>query len=141
MRQQVTAPVDQVERRSGGLPGIFGPYREGRRKFAQWFEYLHHEADRDVRKQGGQWVDVSLYESVFRLLEPGEVAEAIEVYRERMADASDFTFYFVGSFDQEAIKPLIERYLGSLPSTKRKETWKDVGSILRTCEAHTFMLA
>ena len=25
--------------------------------------------DRDVRKQGGQWVDVSLYESVFRLLE------------------------------------------------------------------------
>ena len=25
--------------------------------------------DRDTRKQGGQWVDVSLYESVFRLLE------------------------------------------------------------------------
>ena len=25
--------------------------------------------DRDVRKQGGQWIDVSLYESVFRLLE------------------------------------------------------------------------
>ena len=34
--------------------------------------------DRDVRAQGGQWVDVSLYESVFRLL---------EVYRRRVRQA------------------------------------------------------
>jgi zinc protease len=34
---------------------------------------------------------------------------------------------FVGSFDIPTIKPLIEKYLGSLPSIKRKETWKDIG--------------
>jgi zinc protease len=48
-------------------------------------------------------------------------------YKDRFADASDFTFVFVGSFDVAAMKPLVEKYLGSLPSTRRKETWKDVG--------------
>ena len=53
--------------------------------------------------------------------------KSLAFYKDRFADASDFTFYFVGSFDETTMKPLIERYLGSLPSLKRKETWKDVG--------------
>jgi zinc protease len=36
-------------------------------------------------------------------------------YKDRFADASDFTFVFVGSVDVATIKPLVERYLGSLP--------------------------
>ena len=54
--------------------------------------------------------------------------KSLEFYKDRFADASDFTFFFVGSFDLETIKPLAERYLGSLPSIRRKETWKDVGA-------------
>ena len=53
--------------------------------------------------------------------------KSMAFYRDRFADAGDFTFVFVGSIDLEAIKPLVERYLASLPSTGRKETWKDVG--------------
>jgi zinc protease len=52
---------------------------------------------------------------------------AFEIYKERFADAGDFTFIFVGSFDVEKIKPLLEQYLGSLPSTGRKEEAKDLG--------------
>ena len=52
---------------------------------------------------------------------------AFEIYKDRFADASDFTFTFVGSFDTEKIKPLLEQYLGSLPSTKRTESAKDLG--------------
>jgi zinc protease len=48
-------------------------------------------------------------------------------YKDRFADASDFTFFFVGNIDQQAMRPLVERYLGSLPSINRKETWKNVG--------------
>jgi zinc protease len=48
-------------------------------------------------------------------------------YKDRFADAGDFTFIFIGNIDLENIKPLVERYLGSLPSLRRKETWKDVG--------------
>lgn len=38
-----------------------------------------------------------------------------DIYKATIADASGFTFIFVGNFDEEAIKPLIELYLGSLP--------------------------
>lgn len=53
--------------------------------------------------------------------------KSLAFYKERFADASDFTFYFVGSFDEATMKPLVERYLGALPSLNRKEKWKDVG--------------
>ncbi|WP_020532664.1 M16 family metallopeptidase [Flexithrix dorotheae] len=53
--------------------------------------------------------------------------KAFEVYQERFKDASDFTFFLVGNFDVETIKPLLETYLGSLPDIERDETWKDVG--------------
>lgn len=52
---------------------------------------------------------------------------ALAIYKERFADASDFKFVFVGNFEVEKIKPLLARYLGSLPATNRKETYKDLG--------------
>ena len=48
-------------------------------------------------------------------------------YRERFADAGDFTFYFAGAFDLAEMRPLMERYLGALPILDREETWRDVG--------------
>jgi zinc protease len=54
--------------------------------------------------------------------------KSMAFYKDRFADASDFTFVFVGSFDVSTIQPLIEKYLGSLPSIRRKESWKDVGA-------------
>jgi zinc protease len=54
--------------------------------------------------------------------------KSLQFYRDRFADSSDFTFFFVGSFDPATMKPLVERYLGGLPSIHRKETWKDVGA-------------
>ena len=67
-----------------------------------------------------------------RLPTPATVDEwnldkSLAFYKDRFADASDFTFVFVGSFDLATMKPLVERYLGALPSIRRKETWKDVG--------------
>ena len=52
---------------------------------------------------------------------------AMRFYKERFADMGDFTFVFVGSLEPEVMRPLVERYLASLPSTGRKETWKDIG--------------
>ena len=50
-----------------------------------------------------------------------------DFYKERFADAGDFTFIFVGNFTPENIRPLVTKYLGGLPSFDRKETWKDNG--------------
>jgi zinc protease len=53
--------------------------------------------------------------------------KAVAIYKDRFADASDFTFVIVGNVKLETLKPLVEKYLASLPVTGRKETWKDVG--------------
>jgi zinc protease len=50
----------------------------------------------------------------------------LAIYKDRFADASDFTYFMVGNFKVQEIIPLLEKYIGSLPSTGRKETWKDV---------------
>jgi len=52
---------------------------------------------------------------------------AFEIYKDRFADAGDFTFTFVGNLDLEKIKPLLEKYLGSLPTTHRTESARDLG--------------
>ena len=53
--------------------------------------------------------------------------KALMFYKERFADASDFTFVFVGNVDTVTLKPLVEKYIASLPSTGRKETFRDNG--------------
>ncbi len=52
---------------------------------------------------------------------------AMDFYRERFADAGDFTFVLAGNLDPDEVRPLIEQYLGGLPSSGRMESWRDVG--------------
>ena len=49
-----------------------------------------------------------------------------QIYRERFAGADDFTFFFVGSFTLDQIKPFVETYLASLPAKGIKEQYKDM---------------
>ena len=56
-----------------------------------------------------------------------DLDEALAFYKDRFADFGDFTFTFVGAFELDDLRPLVERYLGSLPATDRDETWRDVG--------------
>jgi zinc protease len=55
-----------------------------------------------------------------------DLDESFAFYRDRFADASDFTFVFVGAFQPEEIRPLVETYLGGLPSIHREESWRDL---------------
>jgi len=56
-----------------------------------------------------------------------DLSKSMAFYKDRFADASDFIFVFVGSFDLPTMKPLVEKYIGSLPSLRRNEAVKDVG--------------
>jgi zinc protease len=55
-----------------------------------------------------------------------DLDEAFSFYENRFADASDFTFFFVGAFEPQEMKPLVETYLGGLPSIDREESWRDL---------------
>ena len=55
-----------------------------------------------------------------------DLKKSFEFYKNRFADASEFTFFIVGNINKDTLKPLVEKYLGSLPSIKRNEKWKDI---------------
>ena len=59
-------------------------------------------------------------------VEGTDLKDAASIYESRFADANDFTFLFVGSFDEDNVIELCRRYLGSLPTLPGEETWKDV---------------
>jgi zinc protease len=48
-----------------------------------------------------------------------------KIYRDRIADAGDFIFFIVGNLDEATVKPLVEKYIGSLTDLPRIEKWKD----------------
>lgn len=50
--------------------------------------------------------------------------QILNMYKNRFADASDFTFFIVGNADANALKPYIEQYIASLPSLHKKEAAK-----------------
>ena len=56
-----------------------------------------------------------------------DLDRALKIYQERFANAGDFTFFFVGNFKEEQLKPLVEKYLGGLPATDKAEKFQDLG--------------
>ena len=48
-----------------------------------------------------------------------------KVYSDRFNSADEFTFFIVGNISRDTVIPLVEKYIGSLPSLGRKETWVD----------------
>jgi zinc protease len=53
------------------------------------------------------------------------VIRAIEIYKEHVSDVNGMEFAIVGNYDEATIKPLIEKYIASLPATKRKFMYTD----------------
>lgn len=50
----------------------------------------------------------------------------INIFKERFSNAGDFTYIMVGNFDTDEIIPLLEKYIGGLPSEKGREKWRDL---------------
>jgi len=53
--------------------------------------------------------------------------QVYQIYKDRFCDASSFTFVFVGNFKVDKIIPLLEKYLGSLPSVHKNVMARDLG--------------
>ena len=45
----------------------------------------------------------------------------LEIAKDRFKNAGQFTFIFVGNFDENTLRPLIEQYVASLPAIKKKK--------------------
>ncbi|MEP6620428.1 MAG: insulinase family protein [bacterium] len=61
------------------------------------------------------------------ILDSVDLRRALDIYRDRFADGSGFTYYFAGSFNPDSLRPLVERYFASQPALHRNEKARDVG--------------
>jgi zinc protease len=48
-----------------------------------------------------------------------------KIYTDRFSNADEFTFFIVGNISMDTVIPMVEKYIGSLPSKGRVETWVD----------------
>lgn len=60
-------------------------------------------------------------------LDSVSLGQVVRFYQDRFADASNFTVVLVGALTPEQARPLIERYLASLPSVHRAERSRPLG--------------
>lgn len=63
----------------------------------------------------------------YQFFEKVDFAKIKSFYNDRYCDASDFTFIFTGKVNPAEVKPVVEKYLASLPTVKRKDNYKDDG--------------
>ncbi|RXP46576.1 insulinase family protein [Lutibacter sp. HS1-25] len=50
------------------------------------------------------------------------------IYNDRFGDASDFEFYIVGDVTEAQLKPLLKKYVASIPTDNTTEVFKDNGA-------------
>ncbi len=60
------------------------------------------------------------------ILQEANLDDITKIAHERFANAADFKFFFVGNIDLETFKPMVEKYIGGIPSTNEKEMWNDL---------------
>ena len=53
--------------------------------------------------------------------------QALAFFKARFSSPGDFTFWFVGNYDEATLIPLMEKYLGSVAASGVTETWTDRG--------------
>lgn len=53
----------------------------------------------------------------------------LEIAKERTANAADYTFIFVGNFDIDSLKPVVEKYIASLPANKNRDKVGKISTI------------
>jgi zinc protease len=106
--------------------------------FASWQQRESESArNRRMSPEGSFYEDLGLFLSqnhrrrqptTPEVIEKVKLDRALEIYKQRFADTSDFTYVIVGNVELDKLKPLVETYIGGLPTGKRgKERWKDVG--------------
>ncbi len=114
----MTAPREDAE--------AFAVWQEQWRTFLENRELSPSSALEDALIEGLYGDDLRARVPTIDEIEALDLDRAYEIYAERFGDASDFTFIFVGNFDEAELTELAQTYLGTLPAGTRVESWRDI---------------
>jgi len=91
---------------------------------------LNRESDPQIQYDDVFWA--TLYDNHPRArplksehLTEAKLNDALAIFTERFNGAADFTYFFVGAFEPEKLKMLVEQWIGSLPPGRSGEKWID----------------
>lgn len=87
-------------------------------------QYTFQEAVLNTLYKDHPWAPQLPTPESFSKIDPDR---AVQIYSDRFGNATGFTFVLVGKFDIDTTKPLLETYIGSLPSSGMNDSFKDVG--------------
>jgi zinc protease len=83
-------------------------------------EIIDNESDQSYvlgkRKNESLYTNPRMYYQSAQDIDNATLEQTLDVYRKMMADASDFTFMFIGNVDVESLREPVEKYLASLPA-------------------------
>jgi zinc protease len=87
-------------------------------------QYLFMDSSYNTLYQGNKRAHLIENPATFDLM---KIENAIDFYKQRLCNANGLYYTFVGSFTVEQITPLVEKYLGGLPSGDINKNYKDLG--------------
>lgn len=64
-------------------------------------------------------------------LEKASIDRIVEIAHERFSNVNNFTFTFIGNFDEAAIRPLICQYIASLPGKEKKVAPQEIRTFFK----------
>ena len=70
-----------------------------------------------------------------------DFAKLPAIYDKLYPNANSFTFIFVGNVDLETLKPLVEKYIGSIPASKKTDFVDDKASVVKGDVTEDFRVA
>jgi zinc protease len=129
--RDVETMLQQVWLRFAGVRRDEGLYRAAMQREAAFLQ--NRDASPDAR------IDDAFDDAIYgkhpyapRANRPEDLAgvdldRSIALYRQRFSSAAGFGFVLVGNFDAATLKPLLARYLGSLPAPALPQGYRDVG--------------
>ncbi|MDE5923357.1 MAG: insulinase family protein, partial [Muribaculum sp.] len=80
-----------------------------------------HNQEADPKYQFSKQLQEHLYASPRRhmmdmaVIDGVDRSRSLEIVKDALSNAGEYTFYFVGSFEFDSLKPLVEQYIASLP--------------------------
>ena len=58
------------------------------------------------------------------LIETLNIEKIKSIYMDRFGNAADFKIFIAGDISKELLKPMLEKYIASIPTSSEKESWK-----------------
>jgi len=105
--------------------------------YKSWFEKVKASlinADAEPRKAFSDTLEVMMANHnkrvkpvTYKSLDQLSFGLLQKVYKQRFSDPGNFTLLFTGKVSPDAVKPLVEKYLASLPTVPQKDMYVDRG--------------